>query len=242
MNLLQLINGNKTYAVVLAALAYVIWAKITGHPIDSEILYLFGFSSVGTLRHSIQKLAGVTEDEAPSAPNQKPEPNNGTITPSSGFLRFPLLLTIMVMALATILIIVMSGCAGSAERRAHTSVSIGLDAISAGRDAYTRNLAAREKAAVVKAQAEADPTKTDAVAAAVAKDAALATFAGERQKYIDTVKQYVAATDAAIITWATIHNATQGNPTAAQLAEISDDFALARQALLAIIGEFIPAK
>jgi hypothetical protein len=237
MNLVQLINGNKTYAVVLAALAYVLWAKVTGHPIDSDILYLFGFSGLGTLRHAVQKLSGVPEDEA-----QPSKPTVSGSTPTSGFFRLPLLLVMVTIAMTALLVIGVSGCTGSAERRAHTSVSIGLDAISAGRDAYTRNLAAREKAAVVKAQAEADPTKTDIIAAAAAKDAALATFAEERQKYIDTVTQYTSATEAAIISWATIHDATQGNPTAAQLAEISDDFALARQALLAIIGEFIPAK
>lgn len=240
MNLLELINGNKTYAVVLAALAYVIWAKITGHPIDTEILYLFGFSSVGTLRHSIQKLAGVAEDDnTPTSPAPKPSPVGST---QSGFLRLPLLLVIAVLALATLFVLSVAGCAGSAERRAHTAVTIGLDAVSAGRDAYTRNLAAREKAAVVKAQAEADPTKTDIVAAESAKQAALATFAEEKQKYIDTVSQYTAATEAAIISWATIHDATQGNPTAEQLAELSQDFALARQALLDIVGEFIPTK
>ena len=113
---------------------------------------------------------------------------------------------------------VLVGCAGqTTERVTLTTVHGTLGAIDIAEQAYEADLVARE-----------------------VKDGK-AKHATERQTYIDAVTKFQVATRGALNAWAALHGADTATPTAAQLAEVSSEFATAQADLLAIITPFLPA-
>jgi hypothetical protein len=242
--ILSYLDGKKTYLVSFLAVAYLGFCKYTHAAVDSDVLAAFGFGAAATFRSALAKLIAqisgsavppvtATPAATPSAP-QVSAPVATTATTAttapvpSAFKALPLALGLgFILALST----VPTGCASKAtlERKALIGAAAFLDELSLAEHAYAKTLVVQE-AQIKKTQAT-DPAKYAADWTALQK---------KELQFDAAVDHFQAAEKLAISSWAAAHDVTDGSPTAEQLLNFSNDFAIAASELAQLLGVKTP--